>query len=81
MEVTIMSKGLFGGLFDFDHDGKINAFERAAEFQFFNDVVMAAEDEDAFHISFLLKVQRMSNSTEIRESISFATEQLTSIEE
>lgn len=76
-----MSKGLFGGLFDFDHDGKINAFERAAEFQFFNDVVMAAEDEDAFHISFLLKVQRMSNSTEIRESISFATEQLTSIEE
>ena len=42
-----MSKGLFGGLFDFDHDGKMNALERAAEFQFFNDVVMAAEDEDA----------------------------------
>lgn len=39
-----MGKGLFGGMFDFNHDGKMNAFERAAEFQFFNDVVMADED-------------------------------------
>ena len=31
-------------MFDFNHDGKMNAFERAAEFQFFNDVVMADED-------------------------------------
>ena len=39
-----MGKGLFGGMFDFNHDGKMNAFERATEFQFFNDVVMADED-------------------------------------
>ena len=43
----MMSKGLFGGLFDFNRDGKMNALERAAEFQFFHDVVMAAEAEDA----------------------------------
>lgn len=39
-----MGKGLFGGMFDFNHDGKMNAFERAAEFQFFNDIVVADED-------------------------------------
>ena len=41
-----MGKGIFGGLFDFNNDGKLNAFERAAEFQFFNDVVMG-DDSDA----------------------------------
>lgn len=41
-----MIDSIFGGLFDFDGDGKMNAFEEAAEFQFVNDVVMAAEDED-----------------------------------
>ena len=39
-----MGKGLFGGLFDFNHDGKMDSFEQAAEFQFFNDVVLADED-------------------------------------
>lgn len=41
-----MGKGIFGGLFDFDGDGKMSAFERAAEFQFLHDVVMADEAED-----------------------------------
>lgn len=36
---------IFGGMFDFNADGEIDAFERAAEFQFLQDVVMA-EDED-----------------------------------
>ena len=39
-----MGKGLFGGLFDFNHDGKMDNFEHAAEFQFFNAVVLADED-------------------------------------
>ena len=39
-----MGKGLFGGLLDFNHDGKMDSFEHAAEFQFFNDVVLADED-------------------------------------
>lgn len=37
-------KGLFGNMFDFNRDGKLDAFEMAAEFQFFNDVIMGSED-------------------------------------
>ena len=33
-----MMNGLFGGLFDFDGDGKKNAFENAAEFSFLSDL-------------------------------------------
>ena len=29
-----MMKGIFGGLFDFNGDGKLNVFEQAAEFAF-----------------------------------------------
>ena len=39
-----MGKGIFGGMFDFDNDGKLDAFEHAAEFQFLNDVVMGQSD-------------------------------------
>ena len=37
-------KGLFGGLFDFNHDGNMSAFERAAEFSFLHE--MLNEDND-----------------------------------
>ena len=37
-------KSLFGNMFDFNRDGKLDAFEMAAEFQFFNDVVMGNDD-------------------------------------
>ena len=37
-----MSRGIFGGLFDFNGDGKMSAFESAAELQFLHDVVLAA---------------------------------------
>lgn len=39
-------KGLFGNMFDFNRDGKLDAFEMAAEFQFFNDVIMSSEDSE-----------------------------------
>ena len=32
-------KGLFGDLFDFNHDGKMSAFERAAEMSFLHEVI------------------------------------------
>ena len=35
--------GLFNGLFDFDHDGKLDSFEQAAEFSAFES--MMDEDE------------------------------------
>jgi len=40
---TIMQE-LFGELFDFNHDGKMSAFERAAEFSFLNE--MLGEDDN-----------------------------------
>ena len=38
-----MAKGLFGDLFDLNRDGKMDSFERAAEFQFLTDVFTANE--------------------------------------
>ena len=38
--------GLFGGLFDFDNDGEMNAFERAAEFAFLDDLFNEDEEDD-----------------------------------
>ena len=32
-------KGLFGDLFDFNHDGKMSAFERAAEMSFLHEMI------------------------------------------
>lgn len=40
-----MTKGIFGGMFDFNQDGELDVFERAAEFSFLNDVL---ENEDDF---------------------------------
>ena len=31
-------KGLFGGLFDFDGDGRMNTFERVSEFAFLSEL-------------------------------------------
>ena len=41
-----MSRGIFGGLFDFNGDGKMSAFESAAELQFLHVVVLADEEGD-----------------------------------
>ena len=32
-------KGLFGDLFDFNHDGNMSDFERAAEMSFFHEMI------------------------------------------
>ncbi len=31
--------GLFGDMFDFDHDGELDSFEKAAEFNFLQDLL------------------------------------------
>ena len=31
--------GLFGDMFDFDHDGEMDSFEKAAEFNFLEDLL------------------------------------------
>lgn len=35
----MFDKGLFGGMFDFNGDGKLDSFEKAAEFSFFMEMM------------------------------------------
>ena len=37
-------KGLFGGLFDFNGDGKLDSFEKAAEFGMFMQMIDSEEE-------------------------------------
>ena len=39
--------GLFGDMFDFNHDGELDSFERGAEFMFFKDVVIKDTDKES----------------------------------
>lgn len=39
--------GLFGGIFDFNNDGELDAVERATEFGAFMDLVGEDEDDDS----------------------------------
>lgn len=38
--------GLFGNLFDFNHDGKLDAFEEAAEFATFATMMDKMDEEE-----------------------------------
>lgn len=40
----MMDKGFFGGLFDFNHDGKLDSFERAVDFMAFDEMMKESED-------------------------------------
>lgn len=39
----MFDNGLFGGLFDFDGDGKLDSFEKAAEFATFMELISESE--------------------------------------
>lgn len=41
---VIVDKGFFGGLFDVNHDGKLDAFERTMDFMAFNEMMNESED-------------------------------------
>ena len=41
-----MSKGIFGGMFDFNNDGEMNFIERAAEFNFLQHIMNEEEKEN-----------------------------------
>ena len=41
-----MKNGFTGGMFDFNRDGKMDAFERAAECQFLDEVVFSDDSSD-----------------------------------
>ena len=41
-----MSKGIFGGMFDFNGDGRLDAMEQGLEFQFFRDVILGCDEDE-----------------------------------
>ncbi len=45
--------GIFGGLFDFNRDGKMNVFERAAEFAFWDEMTREEDITTEFELSGL----------------------------
>lgn len=46
-------KGLFGGLFDFNNDGNMSAFERAAEFSFLHEMMNEEGERTELELSGL----------------------------
>ena len=44
-----MGKGIFGGLFDFNHDGKMSSFEKAAELGFLHHIMESEKKDAATH--------------------------------
>jgi hypothetical protein len=47
-------KGIFGNMFDFNRDGKIDCFEQAAEFSFLNEITREEESSQTdFELSGL----------------------------
>lgn len=46
-------KGIFGGMFDFNHDGKMSALEKAMEFMYLDDLLTENEAETELELSGL----------------------------
>lgn len=45
--------GIFGGMFEFDCDGELNAFEKVAELQFLDEITKDDFDEEDDELSEL----------------------------
>jgi hypothetical protein len=51
-ENELMS-GILGNVFDFNHDGKLDAFERAAGFSFMDSLMASEYDKTEFELTGL----------------------------
>ena len=45
-------RGLFGGLFDFNNDGRLDSFERAAEFMAFEEIMNESKKDELISDEF-----------------------------
>lgn len=62
--------GLFGGLFDFNHDGKMNAFEKAAEFATFTSTIDGGDATEELEASGIDTIElELMDEDERREAI------------
>lgn len=46
-------RGIFGGMFDFNHDGKMSALESAVEFMYLDDLMTVDEAKTELELSGL----------------------------
>lgn len=46
-------RGIFGGMFDFNHDGKMSALESAVEFMYLDDLIAGDEAKTELELSGL----------------------------
>jgi hypothetical protein len=46
-------KGIFGDMFDFNHDGALDSFERALEFSFLDEITREESSQTDFELSGL----------------------------
>ena len=62
----MFDKGLFGGMFDFNGDGKLDSFEKAAEFSFFMEMMSESKKSvnNTSDVSF-----DSSDSTDIEDAL------------
>ena len=68
--------GLFGDMFDFDHDGEMDSFEKAAEFNFWKTFWMMRETNEKQNITIVLMTKtktrmKMSTSNGTGQALSF----------
>ena len=49
----VVMNGFFGNMFDFNHDGKLDGFERAADFAMFTSLMEDEEEKTELEMSGL----------------------------
>ena len=68
-----MEKGIFGSLFDFDGDGRMDPFERTVELLFLHDLLTAEDADDELTAAGLDKDElRWMDEDERRETLEAA---------
>ena len=61
--------GLFGNIFDFNHDGKMDAFEKAAEFGAFMQMVELAKQDELTAAGLSVNELELMSNSERREAL------------
>lgn len=61
--------GLFGGLFDFNGDGKLDMFEGAAEFSFFMNMIDSCKEEELSDAGLSSEELELMDDYERREAL------------
>ncbi len=59
--------GIFGNMFDFNHNGKLDGFEKTAEYSFLSSVIEAEDKDDLFQAGINPEELEFMSGAERRE--------------